>query len=136
MYDDPRRNLKWLAQELLAEDSLHRDFSKLPNKDYQKDDELMELVDTLIGEAEEPEPPVRNFANNYGRPTKGERAARSQAPNRLEESAYVPVKTKKQLRREAKLQKKAGVNRNIKGLVFLAVLETLGILAILGWWLQ
>ena len=136
MYDDPRRNLKWLEQELLAEDSLHRDFSKLPNKDYQKDDELLELVDTLIGEAEEPEPPVRNFANNYGRPTKGERAARSQAPNRLEESAYVPVKTKKQLRREAKLQKKAGVNRNIKGLVFLAVLETLGILAILGWWLQ
>ena len=140
MYDDPRRNLKWLEQELLAEDSLHRDFSKLPNKDYQKDDELLELVDTLIGEAEEPEPPVRNFANNYGRPTKGERAARSQAPNRLEESAYVPVKTKKQLRREEKqrkiAEKKAGVNRNIKGLVFLAVLETLGILAILGWWLQ
>ena len=140
MRDNPGKNLKWLEQELLAEDSLHRDFSKLPDKDYHKDDELLELVDTLISEEEDPEPPVRNFANNYGRPTKGERAARSQAPNRLEESAYVPVKTKKQLRREAKqrkiAEKKATVNRNIKGLVFLALLECMGILAILGWWLQ
>ena len=140
MYDDPRRNLKWLEQELLAEDSLHRDFSKLPDKDYHKDEDLLELVDTLIGEEETPEPPVRNFANNYGRPSKGERAARAQAPKGLEESAYVPVKTKKQLRREEKqrriAEKKSGVNRNIKGLVFLAILEVLGILSILGWWLQ
>ena len=140
MYDDPRRNLKWLEQELLAEESLHRDFSNLPDKDYHRDEDLLELVDTLIGEEETPEPPVRNFANNYGRPSKGERAARAQAPKGLEESAYVPVKTKKQLRREEKqrriAEKKSGVNRNIKGLVFLAILEVLGILSILGWWLQ
>jgi len=142
MRDDPRRNLKWLEQELLAEDSLHRDFSQLPDQNYHKDEELLELVDMLIGEEEEtePEPPVRNFANNYGRPTKGQRAERAQAPKALEESAYVPVKTKKQLRREAKqrkiAEKKATVNRNIKGLVFLALLECMGILAILGWWLQ
>lgn len=140
MHDDPRKTLKWLEQELLAEDTLHRDFSKLPDKDYHKDEELLELVDTLIAEESQPEPPVRNFANQYGRVSKGERAARTQAPKHLEESAYVPVKTKKQLRREAKLQsraeKKAGVNRNIKGLVFLAMVEVLGILAILGWWLQ
>ena len=140
MHDDPRRNLKWLEQELLAEESLHRDFSNLPDKDYHKDEDLLELVDTLIGEEETPEPPVRNFANNYGRPSKGERAARAQAPKGLEESAYVPVKTKRQLRREEKqrriAEKKSGVNRNIKGLVFLAILEVLGILSILGWWLQ
>ena len=140
MHDDPRRNLKWLEQELLAEESLHRDFSNLPDKDYHRDEDLLELVDTLIGEEETPEPPVRNFANNYGRPSKGERAARAQAPKGLEESAYVPVKTKKQLRREEKqrriAEKKSGVNRNIKGLVFLAILEVLGILSILGWWLQ
>ena len=35
-----------------------------------------------------------------------------------------------------KKEKKANVNHNIKGLVFLAILECLGILAILGWWLQ
>ena len=140
MYDDPRKNLKWLEQQLLEEDSLHRDFSKLPDKDYHKDEELLELVDTLIGEDREPEPPIPNFANNHGRISKGERAARNQAPKHLAESAYVPVKTKKQLRQEAKqrkkAEKKASVNRNIKGLVFLAILEICGILGILGWWLQ
>lgn len=135
MGDDPRRNLKWLEQELLAEDSVHRDFSKLPDKSYHRDDELLELVDMLIGEEDREEPPVRNFANHYGRTT-GERVARAKTPKQLEESAYVPVKTKKQLRREAKAEKKANVNRNIKGLVFLAILECAGILAILGWWLQ
>ena len=137
MYDDPRRNLKWLEQELLEEDSIHRDFSKLPDKDYHKDEELLELVDMLIHEDDTQEaPPVRNFANNYGRTSKGERAVRAQTPRHLEESAFVPVKTKKELRREAKQRKKDNVNRNIKGLVFLAILECIGILAILGWWLQ
>ena len=37
---------------------------------------------------------------------------------------------------EKRKQKKASVNRNIKGLVVLAVLEIIGILCILGWWLQ
>lgn len=140
MYDDPRKNLKWLEQELLAEDSLHRDFSQLPDKDYHKDEDLLELVDTLIGADEEPDPPVRNNTRRYGRISKGERAARSQAPMHLDKNAYVPVKTKKQLRQEAKqrklAEKKASVNRNLKDLVFLAILEICGILAILGWWLQ
>ena len=137
MYDDPRRNLKWLEQELLEEDRIHRDFSKLPDTSYQRADELLEQVDLLLGEEDsEPELPVRNFGSRSGKATKGERAARAQAPAHLEESACVPVKTRKELRREARLRKKDNVNRNIKGLVFLAILETLGILAILGWWLQ
>lgn len=141
MGDDPRRNLKWLEQELLAEDSLHRDFSKLPDQSYHRDEELLELVDKLIRDDEPGEEfPVRNAANHYGRITRGERAVRAQSPKHLDETAYVPVKTKKQLRQEEKqrkiAEKKATVNRNIKGLVFLAFLEILGILAILGWWLQ
>ena len=72
--------------------------------------------------------------------TKGEKAERANIAKQFDESAAVLTKTKKQLRREAKLQKKAqkkaSINRNIKGLVFLAVLELMGILAILGWWLQ
>jgi len=141
MRDDPRRNLKWLEQELLAEDNIHRDFSKLPDKDYHKDEDLLELVDMLIEEDASPEaPPVRNFTGHSRKVSKGERAARAQAPAKLEENAYIPVKTKKQLRREAKLRKQAEkketVNRNLKGLTFLAALETLGILVLLGWWLQ
>lgn len=135
MGDDPRKNLKWLEQELLAEETIHRDFSKLPDKDYHKDEDLLELVDMLI-EEDEAQTPVRNPSGNYRKISKGERAARAQAPSGLPESAYVPVKTRKQLCREAKQQKKEGVNRNIKGLVFLAILECIGILTILGWWLQ
>lgn len=142
MGDDPRRNLKWLEQELLAMDSIHRDFSKLPDPEYQKDDDLLELVDMLIGEEGDAaeNPPIRNFANNYGRKSKGLRAEEAHQNRQFDESAAVLTKTGQQLRREAKQQKiaekKAGVNRNIKGLVFLAFLEILGILAILGWWLQ
>lgn len=137
MGDDPRRNLKWLEQQLLAEDSVHRDFSKLPDQSYHRDEALLEMVDMLINDEEpDEEPPVRNAANNYGRITRGERAVRAQAPKHLDEAAYVPVKTKKQLRQEAKAAKKANVNHNIKGLVFLAILECIGIWVILGWWLQ
>ena len=141
MGDDPRKHLKWLEQELLAEEHIHRDFSKLPDPEYHEDEELLELVDMLIGEDETPEEPLpRNFANNYGRETKGARAERAHRNRQQEESVALLTKTKKQLRQEAKQQKiaekKAGVNRNIKGLVFLAILECLGILALLGWWLQ
>ena len=65
---------------------------------------------------------------------------RSHIRQQFDPSAAVLTKTKKELRREAKLQKQAEkketVNRSIGGLVFLAVVECIGILAILGWWLQ
>lgn len=141
MRDDPSRNLKWLEQELLAENSLHRDFSKLPDQEYHADEDLLELVDVLTGEAEtEKTLPVRNFASNYGRTPKSVQAERSHTRQQFDESAAVLTKTKKHLRQEAKRQrkaeKKASVNRSLKGLVFLAILECMGILAILGWWLQ
>ena len=141
MHDEPRKNLKWLEQELLAEDSVHRDFSKLPDQSYHKDEELLEIVDMLIRDEEpEEEIPVRNAANHYGRISRGERAVRAQTAKQMDEAAYMPVKTKKQLRQEEKqrkiAEKKANINRNIKGLVLLAILECIGIWIILGWWLQ
>lgn len=141
MRDDPRKNLKWLEQELLAEDRIHRDFSRLPDTEYHKDEELLELVDMLIGETEaEPAPSPRNVSGNFSRTGKAVRAEQAHIRQQFAPSSAVLTKTKKQLRREAKLQKqaekKANVNRKIGGLVFLAILEILGILAILGWWLQ
>ena len=137
MGDHPGKNLKWLEQELLAEDTIHRDFSKLPNPEYQKDEDLLELVDILIGEdAADPEPPVRNFANHYGGTAKSVRAEQAHIRQQFDPSAAVLTKTGKQLRSEKIAEKKANVNRNLKDLVFLAILECIGILAILGWWLQ
>ena len=137
MGDHPGKNLKWLEQELLAEDTIHRDFSRLPNPEYQKDEDLLELVDILIGEdAADPEPPVRNFANHYGGTAKSVRAEQAHIRQQFDPSAAVLTKTGKQLRSEKIAEKKANVNRNLKDLVFLATLECIGILAILGWWLQ
>ena len=137
MGDHPGKNLKWLEQELLAEDTIHRDFSRLPNPEYQKDEDLLELVDILIGEdAADPEPPVRNFANHYGGTAKSVRAEQAHIRQQFDPSAAVLTKTGKQLRSEKIAEKKANVNRNLKDLIFLAILECIGILAILGWWLQ
>ena len=124
MRDDPRRNLKWLEQQL------QESYAVDPYMDETA--ELLARVDLALEEA--PEPPV--FVQKTKKKTKGEMAERSHIGKQFDESAAVLTKTKKQLRREARRQKKAGVNRNIKGLVFLAVLELIGILVILGWWLQ
>lgn len=141
MAKDLHKNLKWLEQELLAEDRIHRDFSKLPDPEYHKDEELLELVDMLIREDDpEEEIPIRNHANRYGGQTKGQRAQRAREEKQFDESSAVLTKTRSQLRREAKqrkqAEKKAAVNGKLGGLVFLAVLECIGILLIIGWWLQ
>ena len=124
MRDDPRRNLRWLEQQLQESDPVD------PYMDETA--ELLARVDLAL--EEEPEPTV--FVQKNRKKTKGEQAERAHIGKQFDESAAVLTKTKKQLRREARLQKKANINRNIKGLVFLAVLELIGILAILGWWLQ
>ena len=128
MRDDPRRNLKWLEQQLQESEPMD------PYMDETA--ELFARIDLAL--EEDPEPPV--FVPKSRKKTKGEMAEQAHIGKQFDESAAVLTKTKKQLRREAKLQKKArkkaSINRNIKGLVFLAVLELMGILAILGWWLQ
>ena len=94
-------------------------------------------MDALL--ADEPEIPV--FVGKR-KNTKAARAAAAkvQPTPPFDESAAIPVKTRKQLKKEARQQKaarkKSGVNRNIKDLTLLAALELLGILAIIGWWLQ
>ena len=128
MRDDPRKNLKWLEQQLQESDAID------PYMDETA--ELLARVDLAL--EEELEQPA--LVKKSRKKTKGEKAERANIAKQFDESAAVLTKTKKQLRREAKLQKKAqkkaSINRNIKGLVFLAVLEVMGILAILGWWLQ
>ena len=128
MGDNPLKTLKWMEQQLLE--------AEAPASFVSDDDDLMQRVDALLGEEPEQEVPLGNFS----RKSKGTRAEQAHICRQFDESAAVLTKTKQQLRREARLrktaEKKSGVNRNIKGLVFLAILECIGILAILGWWLQ
>ena len=121
MRDDPRKNLKWLEQELLASER-----PAAPDELSEDTADLLAQVDQLLEEIQEPDPPA--FAQKRKKTTKSQQAEREYIQKHLGEPTAVLTKTKKQLRREAKLQKlaekKANVNRNIKGLVFLAILET------------
>lgn len=148
MFDDPRRKLKWMEQELLrAEeyDEVYDEFGVEFDTGYDgsEDDDLLYRVDQLTAEPEEFEEdfdedfqedleaaPVRNFANNYGRQkTRAQEYSRTVfADEEFDEDAAVVV----QRRKKEKLPK----NRRVKGLVFLACLELLGILAVMGWWLR
>lgn len=135
MRDNPRKNLKWLEQELLAEEDVFRDFSQSDNNEYDSDN-LWEQMDQLLTEEESPVP---DCIHNHNRKTRAERLQQKRVP-KFDEAASVSVKTRRQLRQDKKHAraeaKKAGINKNIKGLVFLAILECIGILAIIGWWLQ
>ena len=128
MRDDPRKNLKWMEQQLLEEER--------PLHVAREEDDLMQRIDALLEEQAPGEAPVGNFS----RKSRGARAEQAHIRQQFDESAAVLTKTKKQLRQEAKQKKQAEkndrVNRNIKDLVFLAIVEVIGILAILGWWLQ
>ena len=128
MRDDPRKNLKWLEQQLLEEEA--------PESLLPEEDDLLRRVDALM----EDTPPEERPVGNFSRKSKGARAEQAHIRQQFDESAAVLTKTKKQLRREARLrkaaEKKANINRKIGDLVFLAILEIIGILAILGWWLQ
>ena len=128
MRDDPRENLRWIQQQLMEVED--------PETFASEDEDLMDRVDALLEDFAEEERP----SGKFGRGSRAARVEQARISEPFDPDAAVLTKTKKQLRREAKLrkkaEKKANVNRNLKGLVFLALLEVLGILVIIGWWLQ
>ena len=137
MGDNPSKNLKWLEQELLAAEERPRVAPKPGEISYEEPDDLLQRVDSLL--ADEPEIPVFVGRRKNTKATRAAGEKRAAAPA-FDESAAIPVKTKRQLRADARkrkaARKKAGVNNNITDLKILACLELLGILAIIGWWLQ
>ena len=127
MRNDPQHNLKWLEQELLKSER-----PAAPVGISEDTADLLAQVDDLL--KEDPEPPV--FVQKRRKLSRGERVERTAGTRQLDSSDAVFTKTKRQLRKEKRKQKKENVNRNIRGLVVLAVLEIIGILCVLGWWLQ
>ncbi len=106
MFDDPRKKLHWMEEELLSEE-----------EDKEADD-LMDRVDALLADEEEEEfsPRIRrrqNPAMDVSRTVYGDEG--------FDEDAAVPPEPKK---------------KGIGGLVLLAILETAAIVAIARWWLQ
>ena len=114
MFDDPRKELKTLEQELLAAE-------EVPEGAMLDEAEFEALYNEILAEygpQEEQapaEPPVRNFANGYGK-----YAAARPAPRPAPVTAPAP---------EPEPRKKRHA-----GLGFIIFLEILALVAVLGFW--
>lgn len=127
MFDDPKKDLKWLEEQLRAVEAPQEEDTDL---DALFDDEDFFEEDPLEADLRE------------ARALLGEVPARPQRKNDvfafLEEetgeeepaTVYAVAPSRAESRKEKKKKKEKGVG----GLVFLACLETLGIIAVLLWW--
>lgn len=102
MFDDPKRKLQELEDQLLAAE----------DHTLQQEDEFQKIYAEVLaefgpGDAQEQEPPIRNFANGYGRNAHPVTPMPEPKPIAREAEAIPP-------RRE-----------RIGGLVFLVILECL-----------
>ena len=117
MFDDPKKDLKWLEQQLLAveapqEDDIDLEELLADEELFEEDPMETELREArmLLGDITE-----RNWVGEFAYPEE-------------EEEVHVPAP------RESRKEKKKKKEKGIGGLVFLACLETLGIVAVLLWW--
>ena len=119
MFDDPKKELKTLEQKLLAD-------KKVPEGAMLDEAEFEALYNEILAEygpQEEQapaEPPVRNFANGYGRNLPPSPTA---APSLTGEDLPKPPVT------ETPSPKGNG------GLIFTICLESIAIAAVLGLWI-
>ena len=125
MFDDPRKELRRLEEELLAaeyeEEEQIEQYDEFEDfGEYDEDEAILAEARALIGEEE---PPIyRNHANGYGtrRPNPAVDFNRTvYADEEFDEDSAVLVEKKKK-------------EKGIGGLVFLAILELIGILGIVG----
>ena len=135
MFDDPRKELQRLQQELLAEEEeMEPDF---PEEDDWLDRELAEAK-ALSGYQEPAQPQVRNYANGYGA---GSRPAARQIPAQPQQRTYMSGYS---AYREERPDYRGNMDRydeeieeeenSIRGLVALACLLTAGILGVALYW--
>ena len=129
MFDDPKKELRRLEEELLAAE----EESWLTDDDLDLDD-IQALLDgdqededysDLFEEVEEM-PRYRNYSNNYGRRSA---AMRFDDEEELDDPDEDEVLYKEDYKKAKKAKKKEN-----RGLIFLAILETAAILAISAWW--
>ena len=138
MRDDLRRNLQWLEEELLSEEEEpEEEFSDEPEEERDTEfDDLMDRVDELLDE-DDASPQTRGFAFSRTRRNPAVDFARTVYADEEPPELVGRPATRAQKKQQAFAQKEAPQKRtDIKGLVVLACLEVLGILAIIGWWLR
>lgn len=154
MFDDPSRELRRLEEELLAEEE-EEEFEQSEEDEYGEYDEFFDeddLNDALYGsdqgwvdnldELLSGEPEVRNHANGYGTRMKAPQKKVSQASKKKKKAKKVKKAPVYEEEEYEELDEDAAVfdedykDKGIGGLVFLAILEIIGILAVVLWWIQ
>lgn len=120
MFDDPKKDLKWLEQQLLAEDAPRED---PPDEEFLGEEDWLDAelrqAHALLGDT-----PAATRS-------RGDVFAFLEEDTAREESAvYADIPSPAKPQKSKKKKKEKGIG----GLVFLACLETLGIIAVLLWW--
>lgn len=122
MFDDPKKDLKWLEEQLLAveapqEEELDLD-ALLADEDLFEEDPLeaeLREARALLGDGPAPQ---RRQTDVFA-------FLEEDTNEAIAPAGYADPSTEKKPKKE----------KGVGGLVFLACLETLGILAVLAWWL-
>lgn len=126
MFDDPKKELQRLERELLAaeyeEEEEEREAEFGSEFDFEEEDWLREAK-ALIGEEEEI--PIRNHANGYGT-----------RPRNYATDFDRTVYDDEEIDEDKAVFADPPKSKGIGGLVLLALLEVLGILAIVWWWIK
>ena len=122
MFDDPKNTLRRMEEELRAAEYEEEEAEPDDGFGYA-DDSWLEEAKALIGEDEEI--PIRNHANGYGARPRNYAMYdnREVYDEELDDAAVLYAQEPR---------KKKGIG----GLVLLALLEVLGILAVLWWWVR
>ncbi len=120
MFDDPKKELQRMEEELFAAE--YEEEAESGGEPERDGEDWLQQVKDLLGEEE---PPIRNHANGYGP------HSRNHDPD-LGRAAIADEELDERRAVFAEEPKKKGAG----GLVLLALLEVLGILAILWWWKQ
>ncbi len=128
MFDDPKKTLRRMEEELRAAEREDQEEQEPPfgsEFEFTDDEELIREAKALL--REEDDIPIRNHANGYGaRPMPG-----AQAPD-YGRMVYDPEEPDEDVAVFAQEPKPKGAG----GLVILALLELIGILAVILWWLK
>ena len=128
MFDNPKKELEWLEEQLLAAETTNTedDFDSLYEDIYDEfgdespdalDDELRTMLDDI-------DVPIRNYSNHYGQADR-EFSRRAAGFDAEEEDYYMDTE------RYVAPPKKKG----IRGLLIVACLEAVAIIALAAWWL-
>jgi len=128
MFDDPKKELNRLQRQLLAEEEPEQEpdfYEEYMDEDAWLDEEIAEAKALLGYDELEEEPPVRNYANGYGKKTPRQPAGYETSPSRPAYRGHVNDY-------EEEIQEEPA--ENLRGLVILAWLLTLGIVAVAAYW--